>query len=128
MAYSKDLRERAIGAIDDGMSKWEVHRTFKVSRTTLDEWIRLREKAGSLEPFAYRHGPKPVIADIARNHAFFKEHSEGTLSELCRAWLKQTGVRVSDVTMSKSLRRLGYTRKKRPIVIKSEMKRKEKYI
>lgn len=121
MAYSKDLRERAIGAIDDGKSKSEVHRIFKVSRTTLDQWIKLREETGSLADISYHHGPKPVIADTARSHEFFEEHSDATLAQLCQSWFKHTGVRVSDVTMSKSLKRLGYTRKKRPIVIENEM-------
>lgn len=122
MAYSVDLRERALAAIDRGMSKWEVHKTFKVSRTTLDDWLKLREETGSLADRKYRHGPKPAIADTAENQAFFDEHEHKTLAQLCDLWFKKTGQRVSDVTMSKTLKRLGYTRKKRATVTKNEMK------
>ena len=122
MAYSVDLRERALAAIDSGMSKWEAHKTFKVSRTTLDDWLQLREESGSLEPIAYRRGPKPTIADTAEHQAFFDKHEHKTLAQLCDIWFKKTGHRVSDVSMSKTLKRLGYTRKKRAIVTKNEMK------
>lgn len=112
-AYPIELRERAVAAIDSGMSKWAVHKTFKVSRSTLDDWLRLRDEAGSLEAVTYQHGPKPAIADDEQTRAFFGEHSYKTLAELCELWLKRTGQAVSDVTMSKTLKRLGYTHKKR---------------
>lgn len=120
-AYPIELRERALAAIDAGMSKWEAHQTFKVSRSTLDDWLKLRKRNGSLEPVKYRRGPKPVIINSKENDLFFEEHQHKTLAQLCELWFKKTGQRVSDVTMSKTLKRFGYTRKKRAIDIKSEM-------
>jgi len=120
-AYPIELRERALSAIDSGMRKWKVHKTFKVSRTTLDDWLKLREEKASLEPVSYRRGPKPVIADTQENQAFFEKHAHKTLAQLCDLWLKERGTRVSDVTMSKALKRFGYTRKKRATFIKKEM-------
>ncbi len=121
MSYGIDLRERALGAIDRGMSKWEVHKTFQISRTSLDDWLKLRETTGKLNDASYCHGPKPTIAQTVENQAFFEEHEHKTLAQLCDLWFNKTGERVSDVTMSKTLKRLGYTRKKSPTVIKSEM-------
>ena len=112
-AYPVELRERAVAAIDSGMSKWQVHKTFKVSRSTLDDWLRLREETGSLEAVPYQHGPAPAIAEGERARAFFDMHRYKTLAQLCELWLARTGQQVSDVTMSKTLKRLGYTRKKR---------------
>jgi len=120
-AYPIELRKRALLAIDRGMSKWEAHKTFKVSRTTLDDWLELREKSGKLEPIKYRRGPKPVIVDNEKNQHFFENHAHKTLAQLCDLWFEQTGKRVSDVTMSNTLKRLGYTRKKRATAIKSEV-------
>lgn len=121
-AYRVELRERALAAIDKGMSKWEVHKTFKISRSTIDDWLNLREEKGTIVAQTdYKRGPKPAIADTAETESFFEEHKHKTLAQLCALWFQKTGKRVSDVTMSKTLRRLGYSRKKRATVIKNEM-------
>ena len=120
-AYPIELRERALAAIDGGMTKWEAHKTFKVSRTTLDDWLQLREERGSLKAISYRRGPEPAIADNEENRSFFEKHQHKTLAQLCDLWFKKTGQRVSDVTISKTLKRFAYTRKKRRTVIKNEM-------
>lgn len=121
MGYSVDLREAALAALDNGMTKWEVHKTFKVSRTSLDDWLRLREKTGKLEDIKYRHGPKAAIANTSENHAFFEKHKHKTLAQLCDLWFEKSGKRLSDVTLSRTLKRFGYTRKKRVTSIKNEM-------
>jgi transposase len=128
MSYGIELRERALAAIDNGMSKWEVHKSFQISRTTLDDWINLKEKTGSLKDSEYRHGPKPAIDDSDQTDKFFEAHSHKTLAQLCDLWFEETGQHVSDVSMSKTLNRLGYTRKKRVIVIKNEMNKNEQFI
>ncbi len=40
--YSQDLRLRVLASVDAGMSKMTAHRTFRVSRSTIDHWIVLR--------------------------------------------------------------------------------------
>ena len=112
-AYPVELRERAVAAVDGGMSKWAVHKLFRVSRSTLDDWLRLRDETGGLAAVPYQHGPEPAITDDEQTRAFFDKHRYKTLAQLCELWLEQTGQGVSDVTMSKTLKRLGYTRKKR---------------
>jgi len=121
MAYSVDFREAALAAIDAGMSKWKVHKTFKISRTSLDDWLKLRETTGDLKDANYHHGPKPMISDTPENHTFFEKHNYKTLTQLCDVWFEKTGQRMTTVSMSRSLKRLGYSRKKRAIVIKNEM-------
>lgn len=119
--YPIELRERAIAALDSGLSKWQVHKTFKISRSTLDHWLKRRERTGSLAATsAYRRGPAPGIADNADTRAFFEEQKYQTLAQMCEAWRVKTGQQVSDVTMSHTLKRLGYSRKKRVTVTKNE--------
>ena len=123
MPYPIELRERVLGAIDNGMSKWETHQTFKVSRSTINDWLKLREATGSLKAnTSYQRGLKPAIEDTEENRAFFEEHKYKTLEQMRQAWFKKTGEWFSDVTMSKTLKRFGYTRKKRVTFIKSVMK------
>lgn len=40
--YSIDLRERVLQSLDEGLSKMAAHRTFRVSRSTIEHWLALR--------------------------------------------------------------------------------------
>ena len=55
MAYSMDLRERVVAAVDEGASITAVARRFSVSRPTVRDW-RDRAERGALE--AAKPGPK----------------------------------------------------------------------
>ncbi len=44
--YSEDFRLRVLERIDMGMSKMQAHRSFGVSRSTLDDWLGLRAAQG----------------------------------------------------------------------------------
>jgi len=129
MPYPIELRERVLESIDQGMSKWEAHQIFKVSRSTIDDWLKLREETGSVAANTnYQRGPKRAIEDNDENREFFEKHHQKTLEEMRTAWFEANGEWLSDVTMSKTLKRFGYTRKKRPISTKSEMKKNVKTI
>jgi len=49
MAYSKDLRERALQAVRNGQSKATVRRTLGLGANTIRDWEKLEEQTGSLE-------------------------------------------------------------------------------
>ena len=118
-AYSQDLRQRVLAALDGGMSKMAVHQVFGISRSTLDDWLRLRAQTGGVAPVAYKCGPKPKLnvaedAQVAQAlRAFVQEHPDRTLEEMALAWHQAGGARVSPTTFSTALSRLGQTRKKR---------------
>ncbi len=112
--YSQDLRLRVLKAIDQGLSKVAVHRTFGVSRSTVDDWLKLREETGQVAAkTAYYRGRRPVLEDTAEVRAFIERYRYGTLSQMVEAWFELQGQRLSTMTFSTTLRRLGYTRKKR---------------
>lgn len=120
--YGIELRERVLEAIDEGMSKWQAHKTFKISRSTIDDWLKLREETSSLVAKTnYRRGPKPAIEDTEKSRVFFEKHQFKTLSELSDAWFEETGQRLCIDTMSVTLKRFGYTRKKRAIFTQKVM-------
>ena len=48
MSYSKDLRERALALVDEGMKQEEVRKLFKLGVNTITNWKKLREESGSL--------------------------------------------------------------------------------
>lgn len=121
--YSVDLRERVLQALAGGMSKMMAHRTFRVSRSTIDHWLALREETGSVAPRAPRHLRARQLEGAAFEE-FAKRHSHATLPEMAQTWQQETGVLLSTMSFSKALRRLGWTRKKRAGFTRSATKRR----
>jgi len=123
--YSVDLRERVLQSLDDGMSKMTAHRTFRVSRSSIDRWLALREQTGSVLPRASRAG-RPSLLRGAAFEAFVHRYEHATLDEMAQAWQEETGVLLSDMAFSRALRALGWTRKKRVGALASATKRRAK--
>jgi transposase len=66
-AYSVDLRERVVAAVDGGMTQEQAAATFGVSVNTVGRYLGRRRATGSLAPTVQRHGPKPEKeATVAR--------------------------------------------------------------
>jgi transposase len=49
MAYPKKYRQRVLEFIEEGNTQQEAAKIFKVSRSTIQDWQRLRAKTGDLE-------------------------------------------------------------------------------
>ena len=62
--YSTDLRERIVRALDDGMTKSEAARTFKVGRATVHHYDRCRECDPTVT--AAKSGPEARIGPAQR--------------------------------------------------------------
>jgi transposase len=112
-AYSEDLRKKIIEALRMGMTKTETARTFSVSRSSVKRYAKLAQEGRPLAP-KKRPGSKPKIDERARKllEADLEERPSATLSERREFLQKVAGVQVSDSTVSRMLRRLGWSRKK----------------
>jgi transposase len=121
--YSIDLRERVLESLSSGMSKMLVHRTFGVSRPTIDRWLVLLEVSGSLSPCVPRHSRVRRLEGAAFEE-FAHRHRDSTLDEMARAWHQETGELLSAMSFSRALRSLGWTRKKRVGATRSATKRR----
>src|SRR3954447_10952803 len=97
-AYSMDLRERVVAAVDRGMTQEQAATIFGVSVNTVGRYLARRRDTGSLAPTAHRHGPVPEKK--ARVQAWLPARldaaADATLAE-------QTGVVVSTATMSRAI-------------------------
>jgi transposase len=113
-AYSRDLRIRALDALDLGTPRPEVIRLFGVSTATLTRWRRRQRETGSLAE-SPRPGP-PGVKTAGLQAALvprLQKQPDATLEEHCEWWAATSGVRVSHATMSRMLTRdCGWTRKK----------------
>lgn len=112
-AYSQDLRLRILRAVDAGQTKAAVARRFEVALSTVKLYVAQREK-GAARSRGVR-GPKPRIGsdDFAAVCSQVRETPDATLAEHAATWEKAQGVRVSQWTMGRVIRRLKVTRKKR---------------
>jgi transposase len=113
-AYSEDLRERVVGAVERGERREDVAARFEVSVPSIERWRRLKRETGGL---ARRPVPGPAAVKTEALLAALPErllgHADATLAEQCSWWGAHSGVKVSTATMSRALTRLGWTRKKR---------------
>src|ERR687886_1653978 len=104
-AYSMDLRERVVAAVDAGMRPAQAAARFDVSVRSVERYLARRRTTGSLAPSVQRHGPKPEKR--ARVQAWLAGRldaaADATLAEHATAFAEQTGVVVSTATMSRSL-------------------------
>lgn len=109
-----------LDAFDSGHRKSHVSRLFNISRNTINLWLKRREETGSVSAIrAYRRGPQGKIADLEAFRAFATEYGDLTQKGMAAQWREP----ISDHAISKALRRIGFTRKKRVMAIKRAMKR-----
>jgi transposase len=114
-AYSLDLRERVLNALDAGMPRADVVRTFQVSHATIKRWLSRRATTGSLVP-APRPGQAPRIPTDQDAHlrAQLDAHPDATLAEHAAVWNAEHQTTLSQWTLGRAIRRLNWTRKKSP--------------
>src|SRR5215210_3429688 len=115
-AYSMDLRQRVLAAVDRGAPRQEIVRTLGVSQPTVRRWLRLRRETGSAAPRPLPDRPSRVGGTPEERRALWAQleaNPEATLERHRELWEQEHGVRVSVATMSRAIRRLGWTYKKR---------------
>jgi transposase len=121
-SYSLDLRLRVLAAVDSGMARVDVVRTFQVSLATIKRYLKQRRETGDLTPRRptgrpATKGPALAAGLAAQLGAF----PDATLEDHCARWASATGMPVSTATMSRAITDLGWTRKKRRWVPPSGM-------
>jgi transposase len=113
-AYSRDLRERVLRAIDQGKSRHEVVKLFDVSLSTIKRYLKQRSQLGHIRPKEIPGRPPTKGAALrASLLAQLAAHADATLQEHCEMWEKQNGIQVSIMTMSRAITASGWTREKK---------------
>ena len=112
-AYSLDLRKKIVEAKERGMPTVEVASAFGVGISSVKRYAAAAREGKPLAP-KKRPGSKPKIGQSARRllEADLEERPAATLSQRREFLRKVAGVRVSDSTVSRILKRLGWSRKK----------------
>ncbi len=127
-AYSKDLRLRVLAAVDRGTAYGEVSRLFGVSLATIGRYVRRRRETGEVAARPSPGRTPSVCRDAQERRALWRqleENREATLEHHRELWEERGGARVSVATMSRAIRRLGWTYKQRLWLPPSETKKRE---
>jgi transposase len=113
-AYSQDLRQRVLRAVDDGNRQAEVAETFAVSVATIKRYLKQRRETGHLLPKAIPGRPAKKGAVLqAHLRTQLEAHPDATREEHCRLFQAEYGIQVSTASISRTRAALGWTRKKR---------------
>lgn len=106
-AYSRDLRLKTLAAIDRGIPRKEVQDLFGVSLSTIKRWLKRRRRTGDVETMKIPGRPS-VKGEALRAWLpeQLKSNPDLTLREHCEAFSDESGLEVSEATMSRSIARV----------------------
>lgn len=112
-AYSLDLRERIVQAVERGMSQPEAAAVFRVGERTVKRYLHQWRTTGALAARP-RPGRRPAIGpdQFPAVRAQLTAIPDATLEEHCARWHAQTGVAVSASAWCRLEQRIGWTHKK----------------
>lgn len=113
MAYSVDLREWVLNAIERGMERLEAVRTFVVIEGSIKRWQKLRREGTSLQ--ARRPGgqhPTIKLGDDAVVRRLVEATPDATLQEYTDQWNELHDKPLLRWTLGRAIRHLKLTQKK----------------
>jgi transposase len=111
-AYSEDLRKKIVAALERGMSKAEAVRTFSVSLSSVKRYARTVREGDSLTPKKSPGRTRKVDqkAQVLLKEDV-KERPAATISQRRRFLEHMTGKDLSDSTVRRLMKRLGFSQK-----------------
>jgi transposase len=115
---STDLRSRVIAAWQNHyFSRDDLAQTFQIGRATVTRWIDRFRLTGSVAPLSHGGGQPALISDatVGIIRTLVEEQPDSTLPELQADYQACTDQQVSPATISRALRRLNLTRKKKTL-------------
>ena len=121
--YSVDLRKRVVRAVRAGMTRTKASEIFKVCRKTIYSWLSLEERTGSLEPqTGFQKGHSHGITDLDVFRKYIDAHPDYTQEEASEHFS------VGRSTIGRTLKKIGYSRKKRAKPMPKDVKKNAKHI
>jgi len=112
--HSLDLRLKVLDAVDCGIARKEVVRTFGVSMATIDRYLRQRRQTGEIAPGRTPRRTPLICATIEERRSLWRqleENDAATLERHCELWESKQRVRISVPTMCRAVRKLGWTKR-----------------
>ena len=114
-AYSKDLRLKVLDALERGVPRREVSEFLGISLSTISRYVKLKASGRQIAPMPSPGRKAKILDSLAHKRALWRqlqENDTATLNEHCQMFEKERGVSVCVATMSRAVRKLGWTFKK----------------
>lgn len=122
-SISEDLRTRVLQAYRGGKTASEAAVHFGVCERSVYRWDKQEKEHGTLTSGRVRSGRKGKIVIDKRFEEFAKATAHQTLQAMADRWNQMAEEQVSQMTMCRAVKKLGWSRKKRRTVTKSATKR-----
>ena len=110
--YSEDLRTKIIKAVEEGITKSAAARLFGVSLSSVKRYVKIANRGASLTPRKgggrppkTNHTTKKLLEDDV------KERPAATISQRRRFSERTSGTSLSDSTVRRLLKRMGFSQK-----------------
>ena len=116
MAYSVDLRNKALTYYEQCKNISQVAATYNLSRNTLYLWIRLKEQTGSLNHQV--KGQNAAKLDRQKLAQYAEQHPDAYLHEIAQYF------ECTAAAICYAFKQMGITRKKRPPLTKNRIRSK----
>jgi transposase len=111
-AYSEDLRKKIASAIERGMPKAQAARLFDVSLSSVKRYAKIASQGGSLEPKKSPGGPRKADQKVQLLlEKDVEERPSATISQRRRFLEHLTGSTLSDSTVRRLMKRMGFSQK-----------------
>jgi|SRR5215208_3312484 len=111
-AYSEDLRKKIVSAIERGMPKAQAARLFDVSLSSVKRYSRTAREGGSLEPRKSSGRPHKIGEEgqllLEKD---VEERPSATITQRRRFLEHITATTLSDSTVRRLMKRMGFTQK-----------------
>jgi transposase len=113
-AYSQDLRQRVLRAVDNGKSRAEIIDLFQVSRATIKRYVKQMRETGTVLPRPIPGRPSKKGAALRMGvQELLEAHPEASQEDYCQWWEAEHGMHVSQASMSRAIHALGWMRTKK---------------
>jgi transposase len=110
-AYSQDLRERVVEAVQSGASRYEAAERFEISVSSAVRWVQRHNKTGHCAPKPRGGSVSPLEEHAERLLVLVAERSDLTLNEVV-AELRKWRIGTSKSSVDRFFQRHGITFKK----------------
>src|SRR5260370_685600 len=111
-AYSPEVRQRVLHAVDEGTPRDQIIERFHISRATIKRYVKQRRETGSVLPRPIPGRPPRKRAALQMGvQALLEAHPEASQRESCHWWEAEHGMCVSRASMSRAIHAIGWVRK-----------------
>ena len=111
-AYSPEVRQRVLRAVDEGTSRDQIIELFHISRATIQRYVKQRRETGSVLPRPLPGRPPRKRAALQMGvQALLEARPEASQQEYCHWWEAEHGMCVSRASMSRAIHAIGWVRK-----------------